>query len=80
MTSFTPCPETSFTLRRVRSTRGGGEGNGLKPMDVREQRVRFVVEAAQRAQPLGARELDPENQRSTIVERWFPKSLPNKEL
>jgi hypothetical protein len=30
MTSFTPCPETSFTLQRVRSTRRGGKSDGLE--------------------------------------------------
>jgi hypothetical protein len=30
MTSFTQCPETSFTLPRVRSTQGGSEKDGME--------------------------------------------------
>src|SRR5260370_2613254 len=49
MTSFTDCPGTSFTLRRV--SRAGGEGMPWRTMDVHEQRVEFVVAPPRKSKP-----------------------------
>ena len=51
MTSLTKCPETSFTLRRERSERGSVRRDAVETMDVREQRVKFVVAASRREKP-----------------------------
>jgi hypothetical protein len=47
VTSFTHCPKTSFTLPRT----GAARATAWKTMNVHEQRVRFVVEATQKARP-----------------------------
>src|SRR5215471_13564678 len=48
MTSFTGCPKTSLTLPRERASAGGESGMAWRTMDLREQRVRFVVAAHRR--------------------------------
>src|SRR5260370_22210560 len=52
ITYFIGCPQTSFTLPRAKRAWSGSMA--WKTVDIYEQRVRFVVAAAQGAQTFGA--------------------------
>src|SRR5215470_15071190 len=60
MTSFTGCHKTSLTLPRERASAGGESGMAWRTMDLREQRVRFVVAAHRREKSIAelCREFD----------------------